>query len=105
MTNLVNFISKLKNIGYSFQEWLYFCKIVHLYNIHDFGLCASIFISDFQFVGETGSKSRKQSINRFRGVGWHNGFLGGLGWGDTIQTQTSPDFRFPEVDISVHTVE
>ena len=30
------------------------------------------------------------------------GFEGcGVGWGDVIKNQTSPDFRFPEVGISV----
>ena len=38
------------------------------------------------------SKSKKWSMKTFRGVGW----------GYMIQNQIlSPDFRFPEVDISV----
>ena len=38
---------------------------------------------------ETGSKSKKPSMNK----------LGG--WGYAIQNQISPDFGFPEVGISV----
>ena len=38
---------------------------------------------------ETGSKSKKQSIKNFTGVGW----------GYMIQNQISPDFRFPKVGI------
>ena len=49
-----------------------------------------IYFSDFQFVWETGSKSKKRSMKKFRGAGW----------GYVIQNQISPDFRFPEVGIS-----
>ena len=40
----------------------------------------------------TGSKSKKWSMKKFRG----------MGWGYVIQNQISPNLRFPEVGISVH---
>ena len=53
-----------KNITFLCQGCLYCCEI-----LVDFGLCAPVF-RDFQFVRETGSKSDKQSINKFRYEGW-----------------------------------
>ena len=57
-----------KNIGFSFHGCLYFCEM-----LLDFGLC--VHFSDFQLVrGRLGLSPKKWSFNRFRGVGWCNGF-------------------------------
>ena len=53
-------------------------------------LVMCVHFSHFQFVRKTGSKSKKQSMKKNRGVGW----------GYMIQNQTSPDFSFPERGIS-----
>ena len=68
--NQVNFFSKLKYSGFSFQGWLYFGEI-----LLDFGL--RVHLAAFSLWGETGFKSRKYSsqlTDLGGGVGWGNGF-------------------------------
>ena len=94
--NQVN-ISKLKkNIRFSCQGWLFLFLFFFFEILLGFGFRAFILVT-FSLWGETGFKSRKQFINRFRGWDGVMGFeRGGVG-GDMIQSQTSPDFRFVEV--------
>ena len=58
-----------------------------------------VILATFSLLGKSGSKSRKQSMNRFRGRSGYR-VLKGVGVGDMIQNQTSPVSRFPEVGIS-----
>lgn len=77
MRNQVNFISTLKNIGFLFKDC---CSFVKFYSIILF-LGIHVVILETYFVGETGSRSRKQSMNRFRKWGRVTGFEGGWGGG------------------------
>ena len=57
-----------------------------------------VHFSNFQLMGggETGFKSQKS------GLLTDLGGKVGVGMGDVIQNQTSPDFKFPEVGISAY---
>ena len=82
-------------MGFHFKDGCIVCEI-----LLDFDLCASILVT-FSLGGGLGQSPESGQLTNLGGWARVTGFKGS-GVGDVIQNQTSPDYRLPEVGITVH---